>query len=92
MEEKEILEEDEDYMKWKGKQIKWVPEILKEIELRPFSLNFIFGPKQVGKTTAIKLLIKKLLDEGKRLESIFFFRCDEIKDYNQKPRPLEQDE
>jgi len=86
---KEFIEEDEDYIKWKEKQIKWVPEILKEIELRPFSLNFIFGPRQVGKTTAIKLLIKKLLDEGKRPESIFFFRCDEIKDYKELKELLE---
>jgi uncharacterized protein len=86
---KEHFEEDEDYRKWKEKQIKWVPNILEDIELRPFSLNFIFGPRQAGKTTLIKLLIKKLLDEGNKPESIFFFRCDEIKDYKELRELLE---
>jgi uncharacterized protein len=86
---KEHFEEDEDYRKWKEKQIKWVPNILEDIELRPFSLNFIFGPRQAGKTTLMKLLIKKLLDEGNKPESIFFFRCDEIKDYKELRELLE---
>ena len=35
-------------------KIKWVPEIINDVSLEPFSLNFIFGPRQVGKTTLIK--------------------------------------
>jgi len=59
----------------------------------PFYFNFpldrdaIFtlrGPRQVGKTTLLKLLIKKLLLEKKvHKEAVFFFPCDRISDYDQ---------
>jgi len=39
---KEAIEEDEDYKKWKESKIKWIPSLIRKIELRPFSLNFLF--------------------------------------------------
>lgn len=81
---KEHFEEDEDYRKWKEKKVKWTPEVIDKIELSPFSLHFVFGPRQVGKTTLIKLLIKRLLDSEKcKPEQIFYFRCDELKNYKE---------
>lgn len=68
---REGIEEDEDYRKWIGSEVRWVPEVIKKISLEPFSLNIIFGPRQVGKTTLLKLIVKKLLDEGKNPRSIF---------------------
>jgi predicted AAA+ superfamily ATPase len=79
---KEYFEKDHDYLKWLEKKIRWMPKIIKEIELRPFSLNFIFGPRQVGKTTALKLLIKDLLQHTEP-KAIFYFRCEEIADYKE---------
>mgnify|MGYP001626390211 CR=1 FL=1 len=49
--------------------------------MRPFSLNFIVGPRQVGKTTAVALLIKRLLESGVDPRSIFYFSCDRLADY-----------
>jgi predicted AAA+ superfamily ATPase len=56
---------------------------MNKISLKPFSLNFIFDPRQVGKTTLVKLLIKKLLDEGVEKEKIFYFRCDKLADFKE---------
>jgi len=64
--EKSEIENDEDIKKWKEGKIKWIPSYIDEISLKPFSLNFIFGPRQVGKTTLLKLLIKKLLEKKKK--------------------------
>ncbi|MEM2990553.1 MAG: ATP-binding protein, partial [Halobacteria archaeon] len=81
---KENFDEDEDYRKWVSRKIKWVPELTREIALEPFSLHFIVGARQVGKTTAIKLLIKDMLElEKVNPKSIFYFRCDEISDYKE---------
>ncbi|BAA30018.1 ATP-binding protein [Pyrococcus horikoshii] len=80
---REGIEEDEDYRKWIGSEVRWVPEVIKKISLEPFSLNIIFGPRQVGKTTLLKLIVKKLLDEGKNPRSIFYLRCDYISDYKE---------
>jgi len=77
------IAQDEDYRKWEEKKYRWVPAITQKMELKPFSLHFLFGPRQVGKTTAIKLLVKKLLDSGVKEESIFYFRCDEISDFRE---------
>ncbi|MEM2897588.1 MAG: ATP-binding protein [Candidatus Bathyarchaeia archaeon] len=84
---KEYLGEDEDYRKWEESKIKWKPEILDKIlneeNLRSFSLHFIFGPRQVGKTTLLKLMIKNLLEIVDDPEAIFYFRCDGLADYKE---------
>ncbi len=67
---------DYDIIKFTNMKIKWIPKWIDEVSLEPFSLNFIFGPRQVGKTTGIKLLIRKLLDEGYESSSILYLNCD----------------
>lgn len=80
---KEKLAEDEDYRKWNMKKYKWIPDFIDRINLDNYSLNFILGPRQVGKTTSLKLLVKKLLDLGIDGERIFYFRCDKISDFRE---------
>ncbi len=80
---RECIEEDEDYRKWSSAKLKWIPSLFYEIKLEPFSLNFVFGPRQVGKSTLIKLLIKKLLDDGVEPKAVFYYRCDELSDYKE---------
>ena len=62
-------------------KIKWIPKWIENISLKPFSLNFVIGSRQVGKTTGIKLLIQKLLKK-EQADSIFYFNCDFIPDAN----------
>ena len=56
-------------------KIHWVPEWIEDISLKPFSLNFVIGPRLVGKTTGLKLLINDLLKKVEA-ERIFYFNCD----------------
>jgi len=63
--------------RWENMKIRWIPEWLKDISLEPFSLNFIIGPRQVGKTTGIKLLINKLLENNDPW-SIFYYDCSNL--------------
>jgi predicted AAA+ superfamily ATPase len=60
--------------KWENMKIKWIPKWINEISLEPYSLNFIIGPRQTGKTTGIKLLISELIKKTIP-ESIFYFDC-----------------
>ncbi len=76
----ELIKIDPDYNEWMNSPIKWVPKFINKLSLKPFSLNFLIGPRQVGKTTAIKILISKLLNENPS-ESIFYFTCELLKDY-----------
>lgn len=79
---KKKIQEDYDILRWKEKKINWEPKIIEKINLTPFSFHIIVGPRQVGKTTALKLLIKKILKKMDE-KSIFYFNCEQIKDYKE---------
>ena len=64
---------------WNNMKVKWIPEWIDDISLNPFSLNFVFGPRQVGKTTGLKLLVNRLLRENDPM-SILYFNCDFLTD------------
>lgn len=44
----------------------WVPPVLDELPLIPGSLHTLRGPRQVGKTTTVKLLMERLISRGER--------------------------
>jgi predicted AAA+ superfamily ATPase len=69
-------EHDKTIKEYNSQKIKWIPKWINDISLKPFSLNFVIGPRQVGKTTGIKLLIKKLIDEGTSSEDIVYVDCE----------------
>ena len=77
------IDNDPDIKKWKMSEIRWIPRIVDEIGLQPFALHILLGPRQVGKTTALKLLIKKLIDSGANPFSIFYFNCDILESYKE---------
>ena len=62
-----------------------MPEVMEALRrgLKPFALNFLFGPRQVGKSTALKLLVKELIESGRDPRSIFYCQCDMISDHRE---------
>jgi len=60
---------------------RYLPPWIGQVSLEPFSLNFIVGPRQVGKTTGIKLLIKKLLEDGYSAQKIVYLDCEIFPDF-----------
>ncbi|MCK4445134.1 MAG: ATP-binding protein [Thermoplasmata archaeon] len=70
------------FEEWKTAEINWMPEVVNSIGLKPFSLHFLSGPRQVGKTTAIKILIQRLVDE-RPAKSVFYYSCDELTDHRE---------
>lgn len=60
------------------------PEILSELKLKKGTINAIFGPRGMGKTTIIKLFIKKLI-EGEKInpDNILYYSCHNIDTYEQ---------
>lgn len=75
-------EPDTLYEEWKTGEINWIPEVVNDIKLRPFSLHFLTGPRQVGKTTAIKILIQQLARK-RPAKSLFYYSCDELTDHGE---------
>jgi len=74
---------------WRCQKYKWRPQWIDDISLEPFSLNFILGPRQVGKTTGIKLLISELLRELEP-EKILYINCEVFPDFISLRKLLEE--
>ena len=81
--------EDYHVRRWKEQKIRWMPEWVKKLSLEPFSLNFVLGPRQVGKTTGIKLLIHELLKE-KEPESVLYINAEILPDYHELSKVLRE--
>ncbi len=77
-----VGESDPTFESWSGLPVKWVPDETMEVSLQPFSLNFLSGPRQVGKTTLIKLLIHEILKAADR-RAVFYLSCDEVADFKE---------
>lgn len=75
-------EEDHTYERWKRYKVKWIPSIIERISFQPFSLHFLVGPRQVGKTTALKICVQNLI-KGRDPKSVFYYSCDELSDYRE---------
>ncbi|MCD6524875.1 MAG: ATP-binding protein [Thermococcus sp.] len=59
------------------------PKWLDGLSLEPFSLNFVVGPRRVGKTMGIKLLIRELLKKVHTPYAVFYFSCDVLEGYKE---------
>ncbi|MBN1539447.1 MAG: ATP-binding protein [Candidatus Thermoplasmatota archaeon] len=70
-------EKDPHLEEWKNSPIKWVPTLLEDLSTDGFALHFMIGPRQVGKTTLVKLLIQRELQK-RDPRSIFYYSCDEL--------------
>lgn len=80
---KEHIKEDKHIKEFEEKKYKWRPELLAEIRLAPDNIFTLRGPRQVGKTTLLKLIINNLLDKGINEKAIFFWNCDELVDFRE---------
>ncbi len=80
--DKGLIDNDFDIVKWNEKKFHWIPKLVESICIEPFSLHFILGPRQVGKTTVLKLLAKVMLQK-RDPRSIFFFNCENVADYKE---------
>ena len=74
--------EDYHVMRWREQETRWWPKWADGLSLEPFSLNFVLGPRQVGKTTGIKLLIERLLKENPP-ESVIYINVEILPDYRE---------
>ncbi|RKX50146.1 MAG: ATP-binding protein, partial [Thermotogae bacterium] len=60
---------------------RYYPEkFFREIPKEKPGIYTIRGPRQIGKTTFLKLYIKKLIEDGVKPSNILFFTCDGISD------------
>lgn len=78
---REVIREDKKLRELEKQVYQWHPTILEEISFEP-GVFVLRGPRQIGKTTLAKLLIKKLLLEKQvHKDTILYYSCDDLRDY-----------
>lgn len=73
--DKKNIEKDKHVREYEGSRIQWTPQLKKELNLAEDAVYSIRGPRQVGKTTLIKLLTKDLLQKTDA-KKIMYYSCD----------------
>ncbi|MBI2147921.1 ATP-binding protein [Candidatus Woesearchaeota archaeon] len=79
---KEHVTEDKHLKDYAAKRYQWKPAILDTLHLEPNNIFSLRGPRQVGKTTLVKLLIQKLLQKYPE-KAVFYWNCDELVDFRE---------
>ncbi|MBL7147951.1 MAG: ATP-binding protein [Nanoarchaeota archaeon] len=76
---KDLINQDIHLIKLETQKIKWDYKIIENLKEGIYSLR---GPRQIGKTTWIKLKIKSLLKKSNP-KNIFFYSCDDIRNFEE---------
>lgn len=77
--DKQSIYQDPYISEFESSPVKWFPDCLDKVNLTKDGVYIILGPRQVGKTTSFKLLIKNLLTkEEVGARNILYLNCDEI--------------
>lgn len=77
---KEYLKDDKHLKEYREKKYKWQPELLNDLRLIPGNLYSLRGPRQIGKTTLVKLIVESLIQNGVQEKAVFYINCDSILD------------
>ena len=73
------IEEDPKIRDYENASVKWTPRLKKYLFLDKNVVYSIRGPRQVGKTTLLKVIIRELLQKSEVI-NILYFACDLLKD------------
>ncbi|MEF8879629.1 MAG: ATP-binding protein [Candidatus Thermoplasmatota archaeon] len=75
---KESINEEGKIKDYKKAEYRWNPRLKDNIDLNHDIIYTLRGPRQVGKTTLVKLKIRDLLEKINETERIFYYSCDLI--------------
>ncbi len=70
------IESDPKIVEFKRSKIRWMPRAKAFFKTDKDRIYTLRGPRQVGKTTLLKLIIKDLLSSGVNPRSILYVTCD----------------
>jgi predicted AAA+ superfamily ATPase len=73
------IAQDSQILRWTQAPLRWTPQVVSDLDLTVPAVYTLRGPRQVGKTTASKLMIQRSLREVPQ-EEVLFYSCDLDKD------------
>lgn len=81
---REKIEEDVNLEKLSRVKYIWHPQVLDTFNMEKDVIYTLRGSRQIGKTTTLKLLIKRLLGKSdNNKENVFYFTCNNIDTYKE---------
>src|SRR6056297_1379742 len=72
------IDEDSSIMQFNRSSFKFFPAFLDDVDFNQKGIFTLRGPRQVGKTTSLKLMFKQLLDYGNNPSDILYLTLDNI--------------
>ncbi|MEM3795244.1 MAG: ATP-binding protein [Thermoprotei archaeon] len=76
--DKALINDDPLIVAWENSSFRWWPRIAESFEWNTKVIYTLRGPRQVGKTTLLKLKIRDLLRRGVDGRRIFYWSCDQV--------------
>ena len=77
-EDKKTINNDLEIRELEKLPYQYRPKTVLNLPLRKGDINIITGPRQTGKSTAIKLYIRSLLEMDFHPKGVLFFNCDAL--------------
>ena len=75
--DQKAIGDDQKIRDFDGSKIPWTPRLKKVFDLDSDKIYIMRGPRQVGKTTLMKLIIRDMLEKDpSSSRNIFYFTCD----------------
>lgn len=84
------METDPQWRAFRDSRLRWQPKILQKLDLQKEGVYTLRGPRQVGKTTLIKIWISQLLENHVDPRAVFYYSCDLLNDKKELFAVLEQ--
>lgn len=82
-ESKEFINNDKHIMTFSKCTFQYLPSFLQEMDYGKKGVYTLRGPRQVGKTTSLKLMIKNLIERDVNPSNILYLTLDNIVDKNE---------
>jgi len=79
--DKTLVESDQLIVAWEKSSFKWRPRIVETFRWDANVIYSLRGPRQVGKTTLLRLKVRELLRNGVDGRRIFYWACDQVESF-----------
>jgi len=79
--DKALIEDDPLIRAWEKSSFKWWPRIVETFKWDAKVIYSLRGPRQVGKTTLLRLKTRELLKSGVDGRRIFYWACDQVESF-----------
>lgn len=77
------IERDQHLLEIRDKTYRYTPSVLRDLSMNAGDIHIMRGPRQVGKTTTLKIIIQKLIEDGVPPSSITYLSCESLESFHE---------